>query len=434
MLSNAAPSPGRRHFLRSSAALIALPFLESYGFQRFARALPPAPAKRMLFLGFGWGVTENYWLPDPRQTGSDWMLTPGLEPLRRHKAKFTLIQGLSNKYSHEAHWGSTVWLTGANRYAVSGQSFSNSVSVDQVAARQLGVDTRFASIQVNGSSVLESGHGPGLSLAWDLSGKPVGGVANPVELFHKLFSPDTLPPEQRREMLLQERSVLDTVLSDAQSLSRRVNQADRDKLEEYLEGIREIELRLAKEEQWLHVPRPAAPFPAPKPGLLGREEIKLVYELLVAAFKTDSTRVASFRQPVNTLVQSLDLKVDSHDMSHHQGAREGEKVEASRTRDRVQSELLAGLLDRLLSVREPDGSSLFDHSTVVFGSNIQTGHIIDNCPTLIAGGGSRIKLGEHLVAPKGTPLCNAWLTLLRGNGIPAKSHGDSSGILEGLPA
>lgn len=431
---NPSPVVNRRHFLRSGTALIALPFLESLHFRRFARAAAPRAPRRMVFLGFGWGVTENYWFPSTRERGEEWTLTPGLEPLKRHKKNFSIVQGLSNKLTHEAHWGSTVWLTGANRYAVAGQSFHNSVSVDQVAARQFGNDTRFNSIQVNGSSISESGHGPGLSLAWDLSGKPVGGVATPVELFHQLFSADKMPPEKRLEMLRQERSVLDSVLCDARSVGRKLSSSDQSKLEEYLQGIRDIEVRLSKEERWIHVPRPRAPMPEPRPGLLGREEIRLVYDLMVAALKTDSTRVLSFRQPVNSLVESLDLKVHSHDMSHHQGAREGEKVEASRTRDRVQSELLAGFLDKLHAAQEPDGSSLLDHSTVVYGSNIQTGHILENCPTLIAGGGAGIRLGHHIVVPKDTPLCNAWLTLLRGAGIDARSHGDSTGILPELLA
>lgn len=431
---NRSPFMNRRHFLRSSTALIGLPFLESLGFRRFVRAAIPTPPRRMVFLGFGWGVTENYWLPNIQEQGPEWTLTPGLEPLRRHKKQFTLIQGLTNKLTHEAHWGSTVWLTGANRYAVPGQSFHNSISIDQVAARQFGSQTRFNSIQISGSSMSESGHGPGLSLAWDLSGKPIGGASNPVELFHQLFSADKLSPEKRMEMLRQERSVLDSVLCDARSVARKLNTHDRDKLDEYLQGIRDVESRLSKEERWIHVPLPQSPVAEPKPGLLGREEIRIVYELMAAALKTDSTRVMTFRQPVNSLVESLDLKVHSHDMSHHQGAVEGEKVEASRTRDRVQSDLLAGFLDKLQAIQEPDGSSLLDHSTIVYGSNIQTGHILENCPTLIAGGGAGIKLGHHFVVPKDTPLCNAWLTLLRGSGVDVKSHGDSTGILSELLA
>jgi hypothetical protein len=139
----------RRHFLRSSSACIALPFLESLGFRRFATAAQIAPRpKRMIFLGFGWGVTRETWFPDVKQTGTDYTLPPGLAALARHQKEITVVQGCSNKFSNEAHWGSTFWLTGANRYAQPGQSFANSVSVDQVAAAQIGKDTRFASLQL----------------------------------------------------------------------------------------------------------------------------------------------------------------------------------------------------------------------------------------------------------------------------------------------
>jgi len=121
----------------------------------------------MVFLGFGWGVTNETWFPDLKQTGLDYTLPPGLAPLERHKKDFTVVQGCSNKFTNEAHWGSTFWLTGANRYSEPGQSFHNSISADQVAAGFLGNDTRYASIQLNTPDVQNSGHGPGLSLAWD---------------------------------------------------------------------------------------------------------------------------------------------------------------------------------------------------------------------------------------------------------------------------
>jgi hypothetical protein len=96
--------------------------------------------------------------------------------------------------------------------------------------------------------------------------------------------------------------------------------------------------------------------------------------------------------------------------------------------------LLAGLLDRLAAVREPDGSSLLDHTCVVYGSNIRTIHYLDNCPTIVAGGGAGIRLGEHVVVPDKTPLANLWLTLLKGSGVQAESHGDSTGVLTAITA
>jgi hypothetical protein len=425
----------RRQFLRSSTALIALPFLDSLGFRRFASAAAPvAPPKRMIFLGFGWGITTETWFPDIKQPGADYTLPLGLEPLARHKNDFSIVQGLCNKYSNEGHWGSTMWLTGANRFAEPGQTFHNSISADQVAAAKFGLETRFASMQLNGAENAEaSGHGPGLSMAWDVSGKPIGGHKGPVEAFHRLFSKDTTPIEQQKAMLAQKRSVLDTVRDNANALKRSLGKNDIAKLEEYFQGIREIEIRLSKDEQWLGVPQPKAPIAEPPPGLAGKEEIKVMYDIILAAIQTDSTRVLTYRQPVSTLLTSLNIKVAPHDMSHYHSTL-GEKQDASQRRDLAQSELLAGLLDKLKSTREADGSSLFDHIALAYGSNIRTEHNLDNCPTLLAGGGAGLKLGHNIVTPKDTPLCNVWLTMLNQMGVAAERHGDSTGMLKEIVA
>ncbi len=423
------PKHHRRGFLKSAGSLIALPALESVNRPAIAADAAKARPKRAIFLNFGWGVTNETWFPDVRQTGAGYTLPPGLAPLARHKADFTVIQGLSNKFANEAHWGSTFWLTGANRYAEPGQSFHNSISADQVAAAHLGRDTRFASLQLNSPDVNNSGHGPGLSLAWDQRGKPVAGLDNPVLVFHRLFSADSTPLAERQAMLAQKRSVLDAVMSDAGDLRRKLNKPDTDKLDEYFQGIRDIETRLGKEESWLGVPKPKTALMEPKPGLAGRDEVAIMYDLMVAALRTDSTRVITYRQPVGTLLQSLAVKVAPHDMSHYSA---GDRMEASQKRDTAQSELLAGLIDKLKSAREPDGTSLFDHTVVAYGSNIRTIHYLDNCPTLIAGRGAGLALGQHIVLPKDTPLCNLWLTLLRGVGAKADSHGDSTGVLPGL--
>ena len=421
----------RRHFLRSTTSLIALPALESLGFRAFAVTTPSTPQKRVAFLGFGWGVTNESWFPDAKKTGAEWELPDGLKPLARHQKDITIVQGCSNKFANEAHWGSTFWLTGANRYAEPGQSFHNSISADQVAAAQLGKDRRFASIQLNSPDVANSGHGPGLSLAWDMRGKPMAGLENPVQAFHRLFSNDTTPLSERQAMLAQKRSVLDAVLTDASDLQRGLTKTDTDKLDEYFQSIRDIEVRLGKDEQWLSVPKSKPPVAEPKEGLAGKEEIKVMYDLIVAALQTDSTHVLTYRQPVGTLLQSLDVKVAPHDMSHYTT---GPRMEASRKRDGTQSELLAGLIDKLKAVKEADGRSLFDNTCLAYGSNIRTIHYLDNCPTLLTGGAAGIKLGHHLVLPKDTPLANVWLTLLHGIGVNAERHGDSSGVVKQLIA
>ena len=424
----------RRHFLCGTGALIALPALESIGFRPFAVAAEKAkaaPPKRAVFLGIGFGVTKETWFPDLNDTGADYKLSEGLSPLARHKKDFTVVQGCSNQYSNEAHWGSTFWLTGANRYSVPGQNMANSISADQVAARQLGQDTRFASMQLYSGDGSASGHGPGLSLAWDQHGKPVAGFNNPLQVFHKLFSADNLPLAQRQAAIAEKRSVLDAVLTEARRVQRGLSKTDNDKLDEYFQGIRDIETRLGKDEDWLDVPKAKAPLAEPAPGLKGRDEIELMYNLIVAALQTDSTRVMSYRLPGQELLKSMDVTLSAHNISHYSP---GDRMDASKARDKAHSELLAGLIDKLKATKEPDGSSLFDHTALAFGSNISSIHYLDNCPTILTGGGANLKLGQHLALPKDTPLCNVWLTMLQGMGIQAERHGDSSGVVKELQA
>ena len=422
----------RRHFLRGSTGVIALPAFDSLGWRKFAGAAPAdVPSKRMIFLSFGWGVTRDDWFPDKSVAGADYVMPTGLESLRRHKKDITVVQNLSNQFSSEAHWGSTFYLTGANRYAEPGKSFHNSVSADQVAAEKLGLATRFTSIQLGCNDAENSGHGPGLSLAWSRQGKPVAGLNDPVAAYHKLFSDGKTPLAERQVMLQKKRSVLDAVMEDAKDVGRGLGRDDADKLGEYLQSVRDIETRLSKEEQWLDVPkvRPETLPDEPQGPVAGYEEIKLMYDLMIAAMQVDATRVFTYRQPVDSLLKSFGATITGHNMSHYTS---GDRKAVSQTRDQKQSELLAYFIDRLKKTKESDGSCLFDHVAMSYGSNINSIHYLTNCPTIITGGGAGIKHGRHLVLAPKTPLANLWLSLLRGVGVDVASHGDSSGVINEL--
>ena len=427
----------RRAFLRSSTALIALPFLESFGFSRFANAAPMVAAapKRMVFMGMGFGVTADRWYPDRATVGANYKIPDILSPLAKHKKDITFIQNLMHKDSADGHSGSTFWLTGANRYAIPGQSFHNSVSVDQVAAEVLGEETRFTSIQLaakNPSDSAGDGHGPGFSLAWNRSGKPVSGLDTPVAAFHRLFSNDTSPLAERQQRLLEQRSVLDTVMADAKSVSKKLAKTDNDKLDEYFESVREIEIRLAKEEKWLGVEKkvPQDAVTEPKGSLSGYEEARVMYDIMVAAMQVDASRVFSYRLPVNSLISSLGHSMSAHNMSHYS---EGERRTVSQDRDRANAKLMAGFIDKLKASNEPDGSTLFDNISIAMGSNLSSVHTLNNCPTVIAGGGAGFQQGRHLVmSDSKTPLCNLWLSMLQGSGIKVDSFGDSTGRIEEL--
>ena len=271
-------------------------------------------------------------------------------------------------------------------------------------------------------------------MAWDRNGKPVAGLNDPVKAYHRLFSNDETPIEVQKARLAERRTVLDTVLENARSLQRGLGKDDNEKLNEYFQSIRDIETRLSKEEKWIGVARPDAPISEPRNGLEGKEEVGLMYDLMIAAFQTDSTRVITYRQPGGSIfLNSIGVDVHPHDMSHYITTK-GEKLAASQKRDLTNSTLLAGLIDKLKATKEADGSSLFDNVALAYGSNIRSGHQLSNCPTLLTGRGAGLKLGENIVVPKDTPLCNAWLTMLNGVGVKAERHGDSTSVLSEIVA
>ena len=426
----------RRSFLRGTGALIALPALESIGFKPFASAAEKknaTPPKRLAFMSIGYGVTQESWYPNIKDTGAEWKLTEGLAPLKKHKKDFTFVQNCEHKFIGHAHWGSTYWLTGANRYGVPGQSFSNTISADQVAAAQFGKYTRYSSIQLDSpEGASGTGHGPGLSLAWDQRGKPISGWDSPLKTYMKLFSADDIPLEERKARLLEQRSVLDSVMIEAKKMQNDLSKSDTEKLNEYFQSIRDIETRISKTENWLDVPKSKAPFESPGSDLIGYKEAEMMYKLMVAAFQTDSTRVITYRMPVRRLLQSLGQGGNPHSMSHYKPGTNA--MEASKARDKAHSQLLAGFISQLKATKEVDGSSLFDNIAVAFGSNIRSIHYMQNCPTILTGGAAGIKLGEHIALSKGTPLNNVWLTMLQGIGVKAERHGDSTGIIKELKA
>ncbi len=389
----------------------------------------------MAFLGMGYGVTADRWYPDRSTVGEDYAFPQILKPLAKHRKDLTFIQNLMHQYSADGHSGSTFWLTGANRYEIPGQSFHNTVSVDQVAAEVLGEQTRFTSIQLattSGAGASGDGHGPGLSLAWNRSGKPVSALNTPAATFHRLFSSDTTPLAERKQRLREQHSVLDTVLSDARAVGRSISKSDNRKLNEYLESVREIEVRLAKEEKWLAIKKtmPQDRVDEPAENLSGYQEMEVMYDLMVAAMQVDASRVFTYRMPVTSLIKSLGATMTAHNMSHYS---EGERRTVSQNRDGANAKLLARFIDKLKASKEADGSSLFDNITITMGSNLSSVHSLNNCPTIVAGGGSGFRQGRHLVMdnPK-TPLCNLWLSVLRGSGIQTESFGDSTGLIEEL--
>jgi hypothetical protein len=415
----------RRYFLKGLGTTIALPYMNSLQ----GDVKGSANLNKMVFLSFGWGVTKESWFPDKKDLGANYKLSEGLKPLARHKKDFSLILGTQHKFNNQGHWGSTLYLTGANRYAVPGKSFTNTISCDQLAAKAWGENNRFSSLQFDTKNASGSGHGPGLSMSWNQSGKPMAGMPDPFQVYQKLFGNEKMSLEQKQALISKKGSSLDAILTDAKKVHRKLNAEDKDKLNEYFESVREIELQLAKEKSWLGKPKPKAPFKEPKKGLQGYDEIKLMYDLIIASLQTDTTRVVTYRQPVESLLKSLDASITAHNMSHYA---KGTRLPVSKLRDEKQSELLAYFMDKLKATKDINDQTLFDTTTLSYGSNIMHGHTLNNCPIIIAGNKKILKLGEHKIMKKGTPLNNLWLTLMNANGLRQESFGDSTGMIEDI--
>lgn len=424
----------RRAFLRSGSVALALPFLESFGYSKtYAASKSPEIPKRLMFLSMGFGVTGSDWYPDQSKTGSDYTLPASLKPLESVKSDVSIYQNLYHRNSKGGHWGSTFWLTGANQFGMPGRKFHNEISVDQVAAEAFGKETRFTSIQMN-QGTRNDGHGPGSSASWNRLGKSLSGHRDPLALYHQLFSGDGVPIDIRKRSLSKNQSVLDAVLIDAKSVKRGLTKTDLEKVDEYFDSVREIEKRLSKEVKWIDIPKkkPNSPVSAPSKGLTGINAVHATLDLMVAAMQVDATRVFTYMLPIETVLpQITDVSISPHTISHF-GPGKSERRDISILRDQTNIKFLVHLIKKLKASKEVDGSSLFDHATVTYGGNLSETHSLKNCPTLVTGRGAGFKLGQHFVMNEKSKLCNLWLSILHGVGLPEKSFGDSTGIYENI--
>jgi hypothetical protein len=253
-----------------------------------------------------------------------------------------------------------------------------------------------------------------------------------VALFDRLFGATEVPLEERRYRLHKDQSVLDAVLYDAKIMHGRIGKTDREKVDEYFQSVRDIERRISKAEDWLDRPLPKAPFQRPEATTKTSEEIRVMYDLMVAAIQTDMTRVLTYRQPVEGLIKELGYKFNGHSTTHC--TTHSEQYQASIMRDQKQLKLVAHLIDRLKALRDPDGTTVFDNTLITYGGGIRTNHHLTNTPTLVAGhGGGGLKQGQHLVYESNqTPLANLWNSVLRHIGVKSERFTDSEGPLTGL--
>ncbi|MEM7558511.1 MAG: DUF1552 domain-containing protein [Planctomycetota bacterium] len=431
----------RRTILRGLGTAISLPMLDAM--------LPSASAaddKLPLRVAFLY-VPNGMHMPDwkPSNTGSNFEITPTLKPISHLKSEFNVLTNLTldGARAHGDGGGdharsAAAFLTGAHPKKTNGADILNGTSVDQVIAREVGDESRFASLELGleGSSQsgsCDSGYSCAYSsnLAWRNSTSPLAKEMDPGAVFDRLFASGNAQEDNQSKGVRKNRrkSVLDFALEDAQKLHRDLGAADRRKLDEYLYALRDIEKRLVMSEK-LDVGNYERPAGVPKD--LG-EHFKSMLDMMTLALQTQSTRVTSFmfaNEGSNRSHPQLGAPEGHHELSHH--GKSADKQSKISKINHYYVQQLAYFLDGLSSIKEGD-STLLDNCLVLYGSGISDGdrHNHDDLPILIAGkGAGRVRTGRHLEFKKQTPLCNLYLWMMQQFGIRADSFGDSTGALK----
>jgi hypothetical protein len=383
------------------------------------------------------GVYPDAW--DVSGTGRDFTFSPILEPLAPFRDDLVVLSGIDS--CGKGH----VKLTGAFLTGVALENGVNGVSVDQTIARHIGRSTRFPSVELGTEPPRQgmAGDDPialANTVSWSSPTQRISPEISPRAAFDRLFR-DPSSPEARRAAT-NRRSVVDLVLEDAKALQRRASGRDREKIDEYLAGVRGVEVQIERtlnppEPEWspLRPPdrvRPPAGIPQSK-----AEHMRLMMDLLVLALQTDTTRVATFMSAHGFSRQNftfLDgVKNDHHGMSHHKN--QEALVREYTAVSRWYAEQVRYLADRMRAVDEGSGT-LLDHSLVLYGSEMKdgNGHVREDLPLVLLGKAhGRLRAGQHLVFPGGTPLANLHLTLARQFGVEAADfNGASTGPLDGV--
>ena len=425
-------TPNRRSFLRNGVASLALPFLGSLLPSRVQsaadKALAAKPTRRLLWMSMGHGHMEKHFYPKKAGNLSNIALPPGWDPMKKNLGHVTMVSNFTNAQNKQPHEGSEAVLTCANVVGFPGKARHNSISCDQVAAAQFGKNTRYASLQLNcEKGDTGNGHG-GVAMSYREGGSPMPGFDSPLEVYFSIFGGNVGKAEML-ETLKQRRSIFDILEFESGSTKRILSKDDREKLEEYTTSIRDIELSLSREEQWLDVPYPKSSLPKPPAELQGEPEIKAMFKMILAAWQTDSTRVITYRMPDAGLLQGMGMSSTPHTLSHYGSNTSLHELNLQRTRKWMQ--LYSGFIDQLRATKDPldpNGGSLFDNSLVYNGGGLRTAHRNTNVPCLLTGGGFKgLKHGQHRLAPKeNTPLANLWTTMLQDAGVAIDRFADAN--------
>ncbi|HZR21804.1 MAG TPA: DUF1552 domain-containing protein [Verrucomicrobiae bacterium] len=452
----------RRAMLKGMGAMLSLPLLEAMGPLRTLAG--PDGRKYPVRLGVLYmpnGVNPHAWTP--KGAGADFKLSPILEPLNNVKNKVLVLTELMNAATDtgDGHYVKTAaFLTGTTITRTTGSDLRcGAISMDQVAAQHIGNLTPLPSLELGIEPVttgVDTNVGYtrlyGAHISWNTPTTPLAKEINPQLAFDRLFR----TPAAENQAGATDRSVVDLVLEDARRLKAKVGKADQAKVNEYLEAVRAVERRIEFDAKRKTAEYSEDPLVRREIDKLGKrikdfyadpaqasersgdhtEHVRLMLDLMVLAFWSDSTRISTFmfgNAVSNKNFSFLEgVRGAHHEMSHHEN--KGDKLEQYKLINRWHLAQTAYILEKMESIKEGEGT-LLDNSMVLFGAGMRDGnaHNPHNLPLVLAGrGGGTIASGRHLAYPQNTPLCNLYQSMLRRLGAPVERFSDSTGELAGL--
>lgn len=438
----------RRTALRGLGVSISLPFLEAMGPLSAAADAPKAPLR----MGFAYvpnGVIMNQWIP--KKTGKDFELSPTLQPLKNRQKQLQVLSGLDHDKANANGDGggdharaNATFLTGVQARKTAGADIRIGISVDQVAAKNLTGRTRLDSLELGcdlgrRAGRCDSGYSCAyqFNFSWKTENLPMPPEIDPRLVFEKLFGSGVLGDsrEDQERRAKRHQSILDYVREDAKRLQSKLGATDRDKIDEYLTGVRELERKIQQSEKFARQLPDSSKTPAGIPREF-KDHIRQLYDLMALAFQTDTTRIATFlvaHDGSNRSFGNIGVPDGHHYLSHH--GRDQKKIEKLTKIDKFYVEQFAYFLEKMNSIKEGDGT-LLDHSMIVFGGGHSDGNAHDhvNLPVVLAGGGNgKLNPGRH-VNFGAKPMTNLYLTMLdlMGAGKGVDSLGDSTGRLQGI--
>ncbi len=404
----------RRTFLQAGGLVVGLPLLEAMR-PAFAREAVQAVPRRMVAIETNMGIMPQFFFP--KKAGLDYDSTPYLDRLKDHRKALTVLSGVSHPGVTGGHSAEKCFLTGTPHPERGG--FRNWVSVDQFAAELIGNHTRYPSL------VLAMSSEGGQTLSFTRSGAPISAERSPRKLFERLFVQGKADEvDQNVEALRQDRSMLDFVGEQSKRLNRILSKADRQRMDQYVTSVRELEQRLKSSESWEQKPKPKVTVPPPEDIDDAREFVKktrLMFDVMKLALETDSTRVISL---------FIDTTV-IHNITHH--GNRPEVIADLKAKEEGQFDALGSFLSALGDTKE-EGQSLLDRTMVFYGTCMGSAnsHANNNLPVLLAGGG--FKHGQHLAFDQENnyPLTNVFVSMLQRLGIEAGEFSTGKSTLRGL--